>query len=231
MRSIFQRKRTSPVEEKAAAMPVTEYLRRVDLFKSLSMEEIGQLFKGVMIRECVPGTVFFAPEDLSERLFILKKGQVELYRLSASGRKLVTRRIGPGTVFGEMGLLGQTMQGEFAEATVESLVCVATRADVERLIHHQPDIALRLLEGMGNRLRKLEDRLEQAVFSPVRVRVAHFLLANADSDGRVAGYTHADIGDNIGALRQTVTETLSQMQAEGLISVGHKAVRIKDRAP
>jgi CRP/FNR family transcriptional regulator len=115
---------------------VAEYLQRVDIFRDLSREEIEALFHGVMLRDCSTGTVFFTPEDSSERLFILKEGQVELYRLTVDGKRLVTRRIGPGTIFGEMGLLGQTLHGCFAEATENSLVCVATRDHILRVLHH-----------------------------------------------------------------------------------------------
>jgi CRP-like cAMP-binding protein len=79
-------------------------------------------------------------------------------------------------------------------------------------------------------LKVLEERLEQAIFSPVKVRLANFVMANMDpATGVVAGYTHAEIGDTIGALRQTVTETLSEMQNRGLVEVGHKRIRVANR--
>jgi len=193
-------------------------------------DQLEVLFKGVMLRECTPGTVFFTPDDPGERLFALKEGHVELYRLTPDGKRLVTRHIGPGTVFGEMGLLGQSMQGCFAEASESSLVCVATRDDVLRVIRERTDVVLRLLEALGNRIRLLEEQLEQAAFSPVRVRLASFLLANADpATGVFAGHTQADIGDSIGAMRQTVSEALSEMQREGLIQVDHRSIRIINR--
>jgi CRP/FNR family cyclic AMP-dependent transcriptional regulator len=103
-------------------LPIADYLRKVDIFQDLSREEIEDLFKGTVLKEYGPGTVFYTPDDSSERVFILKLGQVEVYRLTVNGKRLVTRRIGPGTLFGEMGLLGQTLQGCFAEATKNSLV-------------------------------------------------------------------------------------------------------------
>ncbi|MCI0438152.1 MAG: Crp/Fnr family transcriptional regulator [Chloroflexi bacterium] len=207
---------------------VADYLQRVDVFRDLSREEIQALFEGVMLRECAPGTVFFTPDQPSERLFVLKEGQVELYRLTPNGKRLATRRIGPGAIFGEMGLLGQTLHGCFAEATRQTLVCVATREDVLRLLRQRPDVTLRLLEALGNRLKMLEERLEHAAFSPVKVRLSSFLLSNMDESGTVSGYTQAEIGDTIGALRQTVTETLSDFQSKELVEVGHKRIRVTD---
>ncbi|MBI3953874.1 MAG: Crp/Fnr family transcriptional regulator [Chloroflexi bacterium] len=211
-------------------MPLTQYLRKVDVFQSLTMEEIEALFRGTMLRECARGTVIFTPEESSERLFVLKRGHVDIYRLTRRGKRLVIRRIGPSSIFGEMGILGQSMQGCFAESTDESLVCTATREDVLRVLKDRPDVATRLLETVGNRVKALEERLEQAVFGSVQARLAAFLLANLDSStGAVSGYTHEEIGDTIGALRSTVTEELNDMQRQGLVLLGQKQIRVKDR--
>jgi len=65
----------------------------------------------------------------------------------------------------------------------------------------------------------------------VRARLAGFLLAHAsEAGGLVSGYTHEQIGNSIGALRQTVTQALGDMQNAGLVEVGHKKVRVVDRA-
>ena len=41
------------------------------------------------MREIEKGRIIYMPEDSGEVLFILKRGRVQLYRLSADGRKLV----------------------------------------------------------------------------------------------------------------------------------------------
>ncbi len=215
---------------KREPLSLTQYLRKVDVFQSLTMEEIEALFQGTMVRECARGTVIFTPDESSERLFVLKTGHVDIYRLTRSGKRLVIRRIGPGSIFGDMGILGQSMQGCFAESTDESLVCTATREDILRVLKERPAVATRLLETVGNRVKALEERLEQAVFGSVKARLAAFLLANlGSSTGLVSGYTHEEIGDTIGALRSTVTEELNEMQRLGLVVLGHKQVRVTDR--
>ena len=80
-----------------------------------------------------------------------------------------------------------------------------TREDVLALLKRRPDLTLRILEIVGNRLRLLEERLLQALYSPVTVRLASFLLANIDStSGELSDITHEEIGNTIGAVRQTV---------------------------
>lgn len=230
MKRVLRWGKKTPSQTKETLVSIVEHLKRVDVLKDLAHDEVTALFHRMVVRDCKPGTVFFMPEDSTESLFILKTGYADLYRLTPGGKRLVTRHIEPGTIFGEMGLLGQSMQGCFAEATDDSLVCIATKDDVLRLLKERPTVALRLLEGLGNRLRLLEQRLEQTAFSPVKVRLASFIMANMDpATGAVRGYTHEEIGDMIGALRQTVTETLSELQKQHLIEVGHKRILVVDR--
>jgi len=213
-----------------APLSIVEHLQKVDVLRGMSREELTVLFKGIQPREYSPGALLFTPDEPSRCLFILKVGHVDVYRLTSSGKRLVIRRLSPGMIFGEMGLLGQSLQGCFAEAAEHSLVCVATGEQLLEVLRQRPDIALRILEAVGKRLTQLEERLEQALFSPVRVRLATFLLTNSDPlEGVVTDYTHQDIGDTIGALRQTVTETLGLMQDQGLVEVKRKQIRITDR--
>ena len=44
------------------------------------------------------GKLFYIPGDTGEVLFLLKKGRVQLYRLSPEGKKLVVATLGPGFV-------------------------------------------------------------------------------------------------------------------------------------
>lgn len=189
------------------------------------------LSEGLRAREFPPETVFFSPDEPRERLFVLLDGRVDLYRLTPDGKRLVTRRVEPGEVFGEIGLLGRSMRGCFAEAMEPCQVYVASREDFLCILQKQPELALRLLENLGNRLKGLEARLEQTAYLTVKERLAAFLLENADREtDTLDGFTHAEIGDTIGASRATTTVTLGEMRHEGLIDVHYKAVHVLDRA-
>lgn len=230
MTSLFQIGR-KPRLEAANVLPVTEYLRALEMFHDLPSVDLEHFAQTLTMRECSTGTVFFSPQDRSERLFILKKGQVDLYRLSREGRRMVLARLKPMAIFGEMGLLGQTMHGCYAESMETSLVCVATRAEVVALLRDHQEVALRLLEAVGRRLKAVEERFASLALSPVQARLATVLLSQMTPGTReVSGFTHAELGDMVAALRQTVTETLATMQRDGLVEVGHKNVRVLDEA-
>ncbi|MFC1969730.1 Crp/Fnr family transcriptional regulator [Chloroflexota bacterium] len=208
----------------------SSYLYGVNILEGMELKELQVIFEHTHLQTYPVGTIIFSPEDTCKYLYLLWEGGVELYRLTSEGKRIVTRRIPPGSMFGIMGLLGQTLQCSFAETTKDSTVYVINREDVLALLARKPELMLHILEAMGKRLSLLEERLVEILCSPINIRLAHFLLTNVDpASGELNDITHEEIGDIIGAVRQTVTEALSDMRKQGLILTGHKQIHIVDR--
>ncbi|MGQ9517938.1 MAG: Crp/Fnr family transcriptional regulator, partial [Anaerolineae bacterium] len=116
------------------------YLQQMELFRDLTGRELEELDRITTMSAVQAGKIFYRPDEMGEVLFLLKKGRVQLYRISPDGKKLVIDILGPGTIFGEMSLVGQRMYNTFAEALDDCLICVMSRADVERLIMEKPRV-------------------------------------------------------------------------------------------
>ncbi|NIN65524.1 MAG: cyclic nucleotide-binding domain-containing protein [Anaerolineae bacterium] len=205
------------------------YLKTVDIFQDLTDQELEALESSITTIPCAAGKIFYAPEDAGEALFILKEGKVQLYRISPDGRKIVTNTLGPGTIFGEMSLIGQGMYDSFAEATEQCAVCKMDRADLEELLLEKPRVALRILEVISRRLLEVEARLEDMAFKTVAGRLASLLLRLMREQGTtIRGLTHQNLADDIGTHRETTTQTLSRFKADGLLETGRKRIEILD---
>ncbi|HEX9037870.1 MAG TPA: Crp/Fnr family transcriptional regulator [Ktedonobacterales bacterium] len=205
-----------------------DYLLTMDIFRDLSPEQIDMIERATVMRTIPKGQIVYSQEDRAEALFLLKRGEITIYRLTLGGKRLEMATIGPKTFFGEMPLLGESLRHAYAEATDESLLCVMSRADVERLIREQPQVALRMIEVLGRRLAEREARLEELAYRSAPARIAALLLRLSDEkpDADVA-VTHQEIGDMIGALRETVTSILDGFQSDRLVELrrGHILVR------
>jgi CRP/FNR family cyclic AMP-dependent transcriptional regulator len=208
------------------------YLSHIQVFRDLSPTELAQMDRQITMSTCQPGKIFYMPEDSGEVLFLLKKGQVQIYRLAPNGKKLVVATLGPGAIFGEMSLVGQGMHNTFAEAVDECLLCVMSRADIERLMREKPDVAFRFVELMGRRLTELETHLEDIAFKSIPTRLAALLLRLANEQGgdELRGYTHQDLSEMLGTYRETITQTLSEFKLQGLIAIGRKRIALRDRS-
>jgi CRP-like cAMP-binding protein len=214
-------------EEEALSQRKLHYLTKTDIFCDLSPEELQEVAHAATMTTCPPGRIFYSPNERGEVLFILKKGHVQLYRMSDEGRKLVIATLGPGTVFGEMAMTGLGMYDAFAEATEEALICILNRSDLEKLLIAKPKIAMRLLDVMAKRLRETEDRLEQTLFHDVSSRLAALLLRlQTETHSDVIEMTHEELAEHLGVYRETVTAALNQLCRDDLISVGRKQVHL-----
>lgn len=207
------------------------YLQMVDIFQDLTPQEIEEIDRATTMTTCRRGKILYMPEDSSEVLFFLQEGRIQLYRISPDGKKLVIATLGPGTVFGEMAFIGQGMHNSFAEASEDCVLYVMSRSDVERMLITKPKVALRIFEVLGRRLKRAEERLEEIARKGIPARLASLLLQVADDTGSdiVEGYTHQDLGEQIGTYRETTTQTLNAFKTDGLIEIGRKRITILDR--
>jgi CRP/FNR family transcriptional regulator, cyclic AMP receptor protein len=206
------------------------YLSSIDIFRDLSARELEDIDRQFTMTGCAAGRIFYTPEESGEVLFLLKKGRVQLYRLSPEGKKIVIATLGPGAIFGEMSLVGQGMHSSFAEAAEECVLCVMSRADVERLMQERPQVALRMVEVLGKRLMQAEQQLEEIAFKGMPARLASLLLRLASESGshEVIGYTHQDLAEMLGTYRETMTHTLNNLAASGLIQIERKKLTLID---
>lgn len=216
-------------------------MAEVDIFCDLSEQEMAAIAEAAPMKTYGAGEILHSPDQPSEVLFILKKGRVRVFRVSADGRALTTAIITPGTIFGEMVLLGQHMYDNYAEALDDVIVCVMSRADVNRLLLSDARIAARITAILGRRLAELEQRLSDSVFKTVAQRVATTLgtltaaqppagpLRPVGRHPQIA-LTHEQIAALAGTSRETCTKVLHDYADQGMIRLARGRITVLDAA-
>jgi CRP/FNR family transcriptional regulator len=211
-------------------------LSLVDIFEPLSEEEIQQLNGQLSDVHLERGEVFYTPEDRSERLFVLWKGRVRIYK-TTDGRELTLATVEAGTVFGEMALTAQQMQGAYAQAMEASEISIMRREDLERLMMEKPEVGLQISHLLSERLRRYETRLEDITLKGITARLASLLVLLLENEGVVTGdhslkipthYTHQQLGTMIGANREAVTRAFGQLQDEGIVELRRRLIYVPD---
>lgn len=215
-------------------------ISEVDIFRDLSEAEMDAIAAAAPMKTYSAGEILYSPQQPCEVLFILKRGRVRIFRVSADGRALTTAIVSPGTIFGEMVLLGQRMYDNFAEALDDVTVCVMSRADVHKYLLSDPRIAARITEILGRRLADLEQRLSDSVFKSVPQRIAATLTtlaARADTpSGRLRpgtrhaqiALTHQQLAALAGTSRETTTKVLREFADGGLLRLARGRITVLD---
>ncbi len=179
-----------------------------------------------------PGALIFAPDPSPDSLFLLESGLVRIFRLSHDGAETTFGYVVPGEVFGELAGFGDYPRESFAQAVVECRVWKLPRETFQSTVGSRPGLVAEITRQVGERLKRIETRVESLVFRDVRSRVAQMLLELAGDFGEVdgdavvlqLGLTQAELATLVGSTRQTVNASLRELEAEGL--VGRRGPRI-----
>jgi CRP/FNR family transcriptional regulator, cyclic AMP receptor protein len=180
--------------------------------------------------------ILYSPEDGTERLFILKKGKVQLYEIGDDGDEITLSVVEEGNVFGEMALTGQSLHGLYVRALTPSTVVSLRRADVEHLITKKPEVGLRLVQVLAERLRDSERRYADMVGKDVPARLATQILTLVDSEGVVSResyripthYTHEQLASMIGCKRVAITRAFRKLEEAGAVELRDRRIVVKD---
>ena len=211
-------------------------LSMVDILEPLSEEELEELARRCPDRHIDVGEFLYTPGDPNERLFVLKRGKVRIYRV-AEGSEVTLAMVNEGTVFGEMALTGQHLREAHAQATEPSLVLSMGRSDLEHLISKNPKVGLQVARLLSERLRLYENRLEDLTLKQVPARLASLLLLLSESEGVMTAnkqikipthYTHEHLGTMIGANREAVTRAFGYLQDQGAVEVLRRRIYLAD---
>ena len=226
--------------EEVEGMPMSieeevELLRTVDILEPLSDEELEALARRYPDEHLQAGEIFYTPNDTSEKLFILKRGRVRVYR-STDGREFTLAIVEAGTVFGEMALTAQRLQGAYAQAMEPSILITMSREELEHLILQKPEVGLQIAHLLSERLRHQEIRLEDANTKDVHARLASIIVLLVGSEGvrSASGYripappTHQQLADMIGANREAVTRAFGLLQDEGIVELRRRLIYVMD---
>jgi len=215
------------------------FLRQFPLFDSLNEEEFQKLSNMVELKTKAKYSYVYMPDEPSQMIYFLIKGIVKIGTHSNDGREVIKAILHPTAMLGELCLVGEEKRQDFARIMNEDAqLCVLKVDDFRTLMAANNRLCLKVIELLGSRLRKAENRLEALIFKDARTRIIDFLKESVAKRGRRIGYemllkhclTQQDIANLTGTSRQTVTSVLNDLRKSDLIYFNRRSILIRDIA-
>ena len=211
-------------------------LERVPLFADLSRDEIGRLAEVAVPRSYAAGQVIFREGDAGDTCYVLRTGSARVTRSHSDGRLITLAELRPGDIFGELAMFGGETRSATVEAIEETTAVALLAGDLRRLLREHPDIALKMLSAMADRVRAGNDRLSRQSFQGVAGRVSAALLAQVDvrraeeptNDDVEVHATQSEIAQLAGSSRESASRFLATLEREGLVTCGRGKVIVHD---
>jgi CRP-like cAMP-binding protein len=205
-------------------------LSQINLLDELPMKDLQVIDRMSEMKPVKKGTIILSPDKPIEALFLLKKGQVRLYRMNKNGKQFTVDILVDGNIFGETSTLSLTDDQIYAEAMTDSYLCILGKSEFEKFIEKNPKIALKFINILSTRLKELYSLSEKIALGDVKYRILYLLLKLSEKTGRRKNewqtidmkLTHQDIASMIGSTRETVSAIISQLKKEGFIKKGEQ---------
>lgn len=212
-------------------------IHKVPIFSSLNKEELQRIADLITHKEYKKGEILLHDGDTMESIVIIHEGSVKAFKYTADGREQILYVFSEGDFFGEQNLLSNRTASYSVEALQPVKTCVLSKSQFQQLIYQHPDIAVKIIAELGERMARLENVMQGMGVRNVDNRIGGILLEFAskygteDREGTLINLplSREGIANYLGVARETVSRKLGQLESEGVIrSVNNKSILILD---
>lgn len=203
---------------------------RWELLRDVPEEDVARLLSTARRRRFAKGEVLFHEGDPATTFHLIDRGRVAVRVTTPGGEVATLDVLAAGDVVGELALLSPECE---RSATVVALEPVQThsvgQSAFAALRQEHPSVEEVLVRLLAARVRRLNERLLEALYVPADRRVRRRLLELADIYGDEVPLTQDDLADLAGTTRATVNRILRQEERNGAVSLGRGKVGLLDR--
>ncbi len=141
----------------------TNFLGEVPLFSELDRRQRGKIFHSLIERDYDAADEIFAEGDIGKALFIIRKGEIEIFKVKPDGEEMTLVKLGPGAYFGELALLDELPRSAGARTVEPSEMLILYKANFDGLIRKDPSIGLPVItqisKNMSGQIRRMNDQV------------------------------------------------------------------------
>lgn len=207
------------------------------LFEQLSSDNIEALAKLASTRTYQKTEVVFMKGDSGDALMAVLSGRIRICSYSADGREVVLNVMNPGEVFGEIAMIDGGPRTADAFAMEKTELLILARREFMPFLEQNPQISVKLLQVMCERLRWTSSQVEDFFFLHLGPRLAKRLLYLAEhqknktnvSETAAIRFPQHLLASMIGTSREAVNKQLRAWQEAGLIDIHRGSITLINR--
>lgn len=196
------------------------------------MNSIADAIQNIGITQSFEKEAFlFQAQDPALGFYLVRKGEIRVYKMDEQGKEIEIVRLGPGDYFGEAIVFTSPIYPAYAQAVTDSEVIYFSKKDILDEIGKNPGVGQFFIQLLAKKCVTLNQRIESLGLQTIRQRLIRFLLTQSRNQGSLDIDLHikkTELARVIGTISETLSRNLKQLQEEGLIDVDGNHIIIKD---
>jgi CRP/FNR family transcriptional regulator len=207
----------------------------VDVFRDLPPSEVEYLARRCPIVR-LGEKEGLAPLEERRGVLLLLGGRVRVHE-QALGVQGLTFSVAEGaTLVVQTGSERRSSRALRVEALEPSILSIVGWEDFEDLVSRNPEVGLKTIRLLGERLDAYEGRLVDLARKEVPARLAGLLLRLSEHEGFAeqgerkipALYTHKQLASMVGSNREAVTRAIAKMRRAGTVRILDRTIYVTD---
>jgi CRP-like cAMP-binding protein len=196
------------------------------------LDFLGRFSPGKSRREYLTGEYIFSQGDISNAVFYIQSGKVDLTLVSMSGKEAVIAHLPEGSYFGEGSLAGEPHRISSAGALQSCTIVRIENTAMRGLLHREPKFAQHFREHLLSRNIRMQADLVDHLFNSSEKRLARLLMMMANFGQKskpipvIAKISQETLADMIGTTRSRVSFFLNRFRDLGYIDYNCSGMRI-----
>lgn len=201
--------------------------KKVGIFSNLTDDELIDIILMTGSKKFDKDENIFFEGEKSDTLYIINEGKIKLYKSTKSGKEQILHILAEGEFFGELNLV---KAGEYhfnARAITPVRLCTLTNEDMKNIVLKRPEIGLKVLEVVGDRLSRLETMVQTLATNDAEARLASLLIQLTEESGRRTSQgieirvtmSREDMSNLTGVARETISRKLKKLEEQGIIKL------------
>ena len=211
-----------------------EALAASPLFAGLDREALVAVLAAARERAVEDGETAFREGEPADSFCVVGAGRLKLTQIGPEGDEVILRFVGPGEATAALAAFDGTTYPATGTAIGPARIMVWPRSELQALLGRHPALALNLLRLLSERLREVQERFRELATERVARRIARALVRLVRQAGRKVEegvlidmpLSRQSLAEMTGATLFTVSRTLSEWEARGIVRSGRERVVI-----
>ena len=221
----------------AGEAPAFEALRGCAQLRRASADALRALAQAATARSVGRGTIVAAQGGQFDSAILVVRGKVRAVCRAANGREISVETFRTGDLIADGAFAPETPLPHDWEAAEASTILLIPREAFISCLRADPELALTLGADLVARLERSKQLANGLALAGVQERVVSRLLAIGRQDGTPGPEgllirnrpTQQELANQIGACRETVSRTVSELVRQGLLTPRGRSLLVSKR--
>ncbi len=204
----------------------TSVLKVSPIFCGLNADELEELADYATQHSYKPGEFIFWEGDTPHYFYIIARGRVRMLKHSSAGKEFTIAFFGNYEMFGEVAVFQNLHYPASAQAVIETDILRIKGEALLSFLGSRPQVALRIINILGERLREAQERLKDIAGGRVEQRIARILFMLSEKTGPALLYKRQEIAEMVGTTTETAIRVIVKFKEMKVIDTDRGKITI-----